>query len=153
MQPEAEADDLYLEAIKLDQVPQITELARQARSHRAQQSFRDGAAGGIRMDAVMYCLSALQRFSEMDATEVRGVAFEIAVLGRNGLDTNDSTSKYELRSLPGKYTGLQLVSMMFVGFKQIEPSADLGFDLSREYEAAQQLVPGKTRVKSKLSES
>ncbi len=101
------------------------------------------------MDAVMYCLSALQRFSEMDATEVRGVAFEIAVLGRNGLDTNDSTPKYELRSLPGRYTGLQLVSMMFVGFKQIDPSADLGFDLSREYEAAQQLAPGKTRVESK----
>jgi hypothetical protein len=75
----------------------------------------------------------------MDAEEVRGVAFEIALLGRNGLDTNDSTPKYELRSLPSRYTGLQLVSMMFVGFKQVEPTLDAGFDLSKEYEAAQQL--------------
>jgi hypothetical protein len=95
------------------------------------------------MDAVMYCLSALQEFSTMDAEDVQAVAFEIALLGRNGLDTNDSTPKYTLRSLPGAYSGLQLVSMMFVGFKQIEPTLDAGFDLSQEYAAAQQLVLGK----------
>lgn len=43
---------------------------------------------------------------------------------------------------------MPLVSMMFVAFKQIDPSADLGFDLSREYEAAQQLFPG-SREESK----
>jgi len=134
----AEVVELYEEAIRLDQVPQITELARQARSRLAHQSFRD-AAGGLRMDAVMYCLSALQKFSQMDAEEVQGVAFEIALLGRSGLDTNDSSPKYTLRSLSGNYTGLQLVSMMFVGFKKIDSSLDVGFDLSREYEAAKQL--------------
>lgn len=135
----ADADELYVEAVRLDQVPQITELARQARSRLAHQSFSDAAAGGLRMDAVMYCLSALQKFSEMDAEEVQNVAFEIAMLGRSGLDTNDSSPKYTLRSLSGNYTGLQLVSMMFVGFKKIDPSLDVGFDLSREYEAAKQL--------------
>ncbi len=144
----AEADELYVAAIRLDQVPQITELAKQARSRLAQQSFSGTAVGGLRMDAVMYCLSALQKFSAMDAEKVRATAFEIAMLGRIGLDTNDSTPKYKLRSFPGAYTGLQLVSMMFVGFKQIDPTVDVGFDLSREYEAAQQLLYS-TRAESK----
>lgn len=135
----AEADELYVEAIRLDQVPQITELAKQARSRLAQKSFRGAAIGGLRMDAVMYCLSALQEFAKLDAEEVQSATFEIALLGRSGLDTNDSTLKYTLRSLTGTFSGLQLVAMMFVGFKQIEPTLDAGFDLSREYEAAQQL--------------
>lgn len=144
----SESDELYVKAIRLDQVPQITELAKQARNRLAQRSFSAATAGGPRMDAVMYCLSALQKFAEMDAEEVRGVAFEIAMLGKNGLDTKDSTPKYKIRSLPGTYTGLQLVSMMFVGFKQIEPTLDLGFDLSKEYETAQQLF-GSPRAESK----
>lgn len=138
----AEADALYVEAIKLDHNPQITEMAKRARSELAQRSFRGSATSGIRMDAVMYCLSALQQFAKMKPQEVQGVAFEIAMLGMNGLDTNDSTQKYKLRSLPGSYSGLQLVSMMYVGFKQIEPSMDAGFDLSKEYEMAQQLFSG-----------
>jgi hypothetical protein len=60
-----------------------------------------------------------------------------------GFDTNDSSKKYSLRSLPGNYSGLQLVSMMYVGFKQIDPSMDVGFDLSKEYETAKQLASTK----------
>ena len=47
------------------------------------------------------------------------------------------TRKHTLRSLPGKeYSALQLMSMLFVGFKRIDPTKDVGFDLSAEYEAA-----------------
>jgi len=38
--------------------------------------------------------------------------------------------------------------MMFVGFKQIDPALDMGFDLSKEYEAAQELFNTK-RAESK----
>ncbi len=31
---------------------------------------------------------------------------------------------------------MQLVSLMYTGFKQIDPSLDSGIDLSREYEHA-----------------
>lgn len=139
----AEADELYLEAIKLDQIPQITEMAKRARSRLAQNSFRGAVTGEIRMDAVMYCLSALEQFAKMKPQEVQGVTFEIAMLGMNGLDTNDSAQKYKLRSLPGNYSGLHLVSMMYVGFKKIEPSMDTGFDLSKEYDMAKQLFSEK----------
>jgi len=64
---------------------------------------------------------------------------EIALLGRNGLDINDPAQKYTLRSLPGKFSGMQLVSLMYVGFKIIAPEQDAGIDLSREYAEAKKL--------------
>jgi tetratricopeptide (TPR) repeat protein len=139
----SEADKLYIRLIDLDSTSQIAEFARRSRSGLAQRGFRQATGGTPRMDAVMYCLSALQKFAAMKPQEVQSVVFEIAMLGMNGLDTNDSTPKYKLRSMSGNFTGLQLVSMMYVGFKQIDPSMDVGFDLSNEYSAAQQLFSGK----------
>jgi hypothetical protein len=46
---------------------------------------------------------------------------------------------YTLRSLPGKFSGMHLVSMMYVGFKIIAPEQDAGIDLSREYDEAKKL--------------
>ncbi|HEX8566130.1 MAG TPA: tetratricopeptide repeat protein [Pyrinomonadaceae bacterium] len=135
----AEADDLYKKTIDINPRSSIAEYARQARSKLAERSFKGKVSGNVRPDAMMYCLSALQKFDKMSRSEVQAVAFEIAMLGMSGLDTNDPTPKYRLRSLPGNYSGLQLVSMMYVGFKRIEPNMDVGFDLSEEYEAAQQL--------------
>jgi hypothetical protein len=43
-----------------------------------------------RMDAVMHCLSALEKYSGMSADEVQKIGFEIALLGTRGLDINDS---------------------------------------------------------------
>ena len=57
-------------------------------------------------------------------------------LGMNGLDVNNSTPKYRLRSLPGEFSGLHLVAIEYVAFKQVMPQTDIGFDLAREYEMA-----------------
>ena len=38
--------------------------------------------------------------------------------------------------MPGEFSGLQLVSIMYVAFQQIAPGQDAGFDLAREYEMA-----------------
>ncbi len=136
-----EADDLYQKAIDLDPTSQVAELARRARSKMAHDTFRGTAAGDVRMDAVMYCVDALEKFEKMTPEEVQAVTLEIALLGRQGLDTNDPTPKYRLKSLPGDFTGLHLLSLMYVGFKQIAPDHDIGFDFSREYAMAQQLFP------------
>ena len=64
------------------------------------------------------------------------------VVGQRGLDVNNPEHTYRLRSLPGEFTGLQLVSYLYVGRKQIAPDSDVGFDLAREYEAAQALHAG-----------
>ena len=38
--------------------------------------------------------------------------------------------------MPGQFSGLQLVSIMYTAFKQIDPKMDSGIDLQREYDAA-----------------
>jgi hypothetical protein len=91
------------------------------------------------MDAAMYCLAAMEIFAREGSEARQRITFEIALLGRSGLDINDPTPKYSLSGLSGKYSGLQLVSYMYVGFKQIDPCTDTGIDLSKEYEAAKSL--------------
>lgn len=134
-----EADELYIRVIKLGASTRPGEAAKEARSRVAQTLFRRASHGTERMDAVMYCLGALEKFEKMTPTQVRDVAFEIALLGMRGLDVNDPTQKYQLKSLQGQFSGLHLVSLMYVGFKQIAPEQNTGFDLSREYAAAQSL--------------
>jgi tetratricopeptide (TPR) repeat protein len=132
-----EADGLYATAIRIDSDSPLAEVARQARSAIAHRGFRSKTVGGLRPDATMYCLAAIEEFERLSPSDLQAIVFEIALLGRGGLDVNDPTRKYTLNSLPGRsLTGLQLVSMMYVGFKGIDPSADVGFDLSTEYEQA-----------------
>jgi hypothetical protein len=87
----------------------------------------------------MYCLGALERFGKMTHAEIQVIAFEIATLGTKGLDVNDPGRKYRLRSLFGEFSGLHLISLMYVGFQLIAPETSIGFDLHREYEAARRL--------------
>ena len=134
----AEADRLYSATIALNPGSELAERARQARSRIAQTSLR-AASPGLRMDAVMYCLGALERFEGMSRDEIQAIGFEIAMLGRRGLDVNNPDSRYTLRSLPGEFSGLHLVSLMYTAFKQIAPETDVGFDLSQEYAAATSL--------------
>jgi hypothetical protein len=107
-----------------------------------EETFKDRAAGTPRPDAVMYCLSALEKFEKMPRAEVQRIAAETAMKGRTGLVTNDPAQKYELKSLPGNFSGLHLVCLMYVGFKSIAPEMDIGFDLSKEYAAARALHEG-----------
>jgi tetratricopeptide (TPR) repeat protein len=136
----AGADDAYLKVIELDEYSRVAEPARQARSRLAQKTFRTRVPAGVeRPDAVMYCLSALQKFTKLPPNEVQNIGFEIAILGVSGLEVNNPDRKYTLRTLPGEFTGLQLMSYMYVAFKQIAPQQDISFDLSREYAQALQL--------------
>lgn len=89
--------------------------------------------------ATMYCLDALQRFEDMERQQILGIVSEIAMLGRSGLDYASSEQKYTLRSLPGQYSGLHLMCLMYVGFKIVDPAADIGMDLADAYAAAQAL--------------
>lgn len=91
---------------------------------------------GLRMDAVSYCLAALKLFDSRKKQDVRDITFEIAMLGTKGFDTANPDHKYTLKSLPGEFTGLQLVCYMFVGFKFIAKTQDIRFDLSEEYAMA-----------------
>ena len=63
-------------------------------------------------------------------------AVVIAVLGSNGLDINDSDEKYTLKALPGRFSGLHLLAIMFTAFRQIDPAMETGADFDVEYDAA-----------------
>jgi Flp pilus assembly protein TadD len=131
-----EADAFYLKTIDVDSSSPMAEHARKERTKLAQKSFRSAMPGLERPDAVMYCLGALQKFEKIKPEEVQKIGFEIALLGQRGLDTNDSTPKYKLKSMPGQFSGLHLLCYMFVAFKKLAPDKDIGFDLSKEFEIA-----------------
>ncbi len=84
----------------------------------------------------MFIAGALQTFEKVGPEKRKEIASEIALLGRAGLDINDAAPKYQLKSLPGNFTGLHLVAMMYTAFRQMDPTLDAGADFSVEYEAA-----------------
>ena len=134
-----DADAAYRKVLEIDEFSEAAEQARQARSKIAQKTFRSVTPSMERMDAVMYCLGALEKYEKMTPDEVQQVGFEVATLGMNGIDVNDPTSKYHLKSLAGSFSGLHMVCLEYVSFKQFAPETDIGFDLSSEYRSAQAL--------------
>jgi hypothetical protein len=90
--------------------------------------------------AVWHLLDALNRFAKVTPEQVRQIAFEIGTIGGGGLDYASPEPKYRLRSLPGEsFTGLQLMCLMFAGFKQIAPDHDLGMNLDEAFHQALEL--------------
>jgi len=132
----ADADAAYRKVIDIDEYSPTAESARGALRALAQKTFRDKLPGVPRPDAVMYCLGAIERFEKVSQADIQRISFEIAMLGRTGLNVNDPERKYRMKSLPGEYSGLQLVCLMYVGFKIIAPEQDIGFDLAKEYAMA-----------------
>jgi len=130
------ADRHYHEVLDMDTPSELKELARDGLREIAMIHLK---SKGLRMDAVMYMVSALELFERETEDRVKEISFEIALKGRGGLDINNPDKKYTLNSLPGIFTGLQLVSYMYVGFKKIAPDQDIGVDLSQEYAMAMKL--------------
>ena len=135
-----EADGIFKKAIEVAPYSELSEFCRTQRTKIAQKAMRDEAPGGLGMDAVMYCLSALEKFNELGPEKAMAITTEIALLGRSGLDINDPEMKYTLKSLAGNFTGLQLVSYMYVGLKSLDPNQDAGIDLTKEYAMALKLL-------------
>lgn len=134
-----DADPVLVKAIQLSPLSDIAELARTARTSIAHQNMRAAVGEGLRPDVVMYCLDGLQKFHDLGDTKMRAIVFEISMLGRSGLNINDTSKTYSLRSLPGTFSGLQLVSLMYTGMQLIDPSIDAGVDFSDEFAAAKAL--------------
>ena len=88
---------------------------------------------------MMYIASALQTFEELGPKKRKAIALEIAMLGRSGLDINDPGDNYTLKSLPGKFSGLRLLAIMYTPFRQIDPTMDTGAEFSAEFKAATEM--------------
>ncbi len=111
-----------------------------AKSGLREIASRELKAKGPRVDAVFYLLGALHLFRGKSLDEVREIAFEIGMLGQHGLNINDPQETHVLRALPGRtFSALELVCIMYAGFKRIEPGMDIGVDLGEEWGMAEEL--------------
>ena len=131
------AEDAHRMVLQINSTNQLAGMAEARLTHLAEAAFR--GTGGLRPDALEYCRSSLRLFDGMPRPEVQKITFEIATLGTRGLDVSSPEKKYTLRSLPGTFSGLHLLCIEYAGFKIIDPSVDIRFDLSKEYEIAQGL--------------
>lgn len=127
------ADQYLKKTIEIEPTSSLSELAKDLLRKIAELSLKEKF---FRTDAMFYCIHALNLFDKVGLTETQKISFEIALKGRQGLDINNPEKKYTLDSLEGTFTGLQLVSYMYVGFKLIAPHKDIGIDLSEEYNMA-----------------
>lgn len=130
-----EANIAYGRVIALDQVGSLAERAEQARNRITNRGLHE-AGGGLRSDVLSHCVEALRIFDGMPNDRVQAITMEIAMLGTKGLSVSDTTAKHTLRGLPGSFSGLQLLCLEYVGFRIIDPSVDIGFDIAAEYEEA-----------------
>jgi tetratricopeptide (TPR) repeat protein len=131
----ADAETAYGRVIALDPGGLLAERAEQSRNRISGRKLREGGEG-LRPDVVAFCREALRLFASMSADEVKSITMEIAMLGTKGLSVSNPTARHTLRSLPGEFSGLQLLCYEYVGFKRIEPSMDIGFDIAAEYAEA-----------------
>lgn len=131
-----EADQHYTQIIRQFPGTHFARLAMDARTARAHKVMRERAPAGLRPDVMLYIADALDIFEREGAERTKQIASEIATLGMKGLDINNPAQKYTLTSLPGSFSGLHLVALMYTGLKQIAPNADPGIDFGKEYEAA-----------------
>jgi tetratricopeptide (TPR) repeat protein len=133
----ANADRYLRKTVEVDELSPLSQMAKDLLREIAAINLK---VKGFRTDAMFYCVHALGLFEKIGQAETKKITFEIGLKGQQGLDINDPSKKYTLNSLEGVFTGLQLVSYMFVGFKRIAPGMDVGIDLSEEYEMALHLV-------------
>lgn len=96
--------------------------------------------------AVFYLVAALKRFESMSLDEIQKIGFEIALLGAEGIDYTNANKRYNLRNLPAEqFTGLQLMTLMYVAWQKFAPVKDIGINFYEEYKTALQLYEsGKT---------
>ena len=134
-------------------MPAQEELRALAKNGLRKIAVRGLKARGPRMDAVFYLLDAMRLFSGKSLDEVREIAFEIGLQGQYGLDINDPKETHVLRSLPGRtFSALELLCIMYAGFKRIEPGIDIGVDLGEEWEMAEWAAESETDLRESAAE-
>ena len=127
----------FQKVLKMEAPEELRVLARDGLRRIAARELK---ARGPRMDAVFYLLDAMRLFRGKSLQEIQEITFEIGILGKYGLDINDPQESHVLRALPGRtFSALQLICIMYAGFKRIEPGMDIGVDLGEEWGMAEWL--------------
>jgi hypothetical protein len=88
------------------------------------------------MENLLDELSERSNASRGHLSPLSPITCEIAMLGSLGLNLNAPAKPHTLQSLPGAFSGLHMLCLQYVGFQLLDPSIDVGIDLSAEYQAA-----------------
>lgn len=139
----AQSDSAYETFMDIFPRSVLIERAEKARTIIAGIFLKDRGVGGFRPDVVQYILGALRRFDAIGPAARNRAVLEIAKIGADGLNIDSSVRKFALSTLDGEFTALHLVSILYAGMKQADPTVDAGIDFSREYAAAVALHSGR----------
>lgn len=91
--------------------------------------------------AFFYILGAIRRFRKLQLSDVKKIICEIGIIGITGINYANPERRYTLRTVPDEYfTGLQLLCLMYTGFKLIDPKIDIGVDFQESYDEALRFI-------------
>jgi hypothetical protein len=105
------------------------------------QFIESHSTGDVNMAVCMYMVGAIQFFTRQSKEQVKATAFEIAMLGRTGIDPKKDN--YSVPSLEGrKFSGYHMIAYFYVSWAIAIPEmvAQLGLPFEAEYKIAQQLA-------------
>lgn len=92
---------------------------------------------GVNMAVTMFMVEALQYFKAMPIEAIKKIAFEIAMIGQQGIDVK--IDNYIVGSIPNKrFSGYQLLSFYYVSWALAVPEhvGELGLEYESEFEMA-----------------
>lgn len=95
---------------------------------------------GTNMAIVMFMVEALKHFKEKEASDIKQAAFEIAMLGTQGIDPNKKD--YIISSINNKrFSGNQVLAFYYVSWALAMPEQvqHLGLDFGKEFEMAKKI--------------
>jgi Flp pilus assembly protein TadD len=133
------AEEAYRAAVEINPHSDLADTARAGSSQMAQSSFKETGSGVLRPDAVQYCLEAMRRFAGMPPGDLKDLALELAMAGRDGFAVHNPDKRYRVKGLDGEFSGLAMVSFLYVAMQSVAPGAAVGFDLAAEYEQAKRM--------------
>lgn len=112
-----------------------------AEDRKMKQFIESHSSGEVNMAVCMFMVSAIQHYTKQPKEKVKETAFEIAMLGRTGIDPKKDN--YSVPSLPGKkFSGYQMIAHFYVSWAIAIPEmlSQLGLPFDQEYKIAQQLA-------------
>ncbi|MBN8565719.1 MAG: hypothetical protein J0M25_03140, partial [Flavobacteriales bacterium] len=95
---------------------------------------------GTNMAIVMFMVEALKHFKEKEASDIKQSAFELAMLGTQGIDPNKKD--YIISSINNKrFSGNQVLAFYYVSWALAMPEQvqHLGLDFGKEFEMAKKI--------------
>ena len=79
-----EAEKFFQQGIDIDPDGDIAEICRTESREMAEAEFKRRGVTGLRMDAVFYCVAALEYLQKLSKQQIQQFGLEIALLGQRG---------------------------------------------------------------------